>query len=145
MQKESRSWRKRVAFVSPPLSLPLFSEGSPRSPLKRHGSIFFFFSSTKWQPCCRQAAWQSSGCVCASAEGTGEPPRPPSFFLVPAPLTPGVARRAPVRRGSGSRLSRLNGDLPCGLKSKGSCHRNAQVCPPLSLPSFVACVAHLTR
>lgn len=126
MQKESRSWRKRVAFVSPP-SLPLFSEGSPRSPLKRHGSIFFFLH--------KMAAVLSAGslavqrlCVCERGGNGGASPSS-FFFLVPAPLTPGVARRAPVRRGSGSRLARLNGDLPCGLKSKGSCHRNAQVSP----------------
>lgn len=89
----------------------------------------FFFSSTKWQPCCRQPG--SPAAVCERG-GDGGSLR---SLLVPAPHTGELARAV---LGWRSWLVAVTGGQPCGLNSKGSCHRNAQVSPQ-------ACVAHLTQ
>lgn len=79
-----------------------------------------FFSSTKWQPCCRQPG--SPAAVCAEGRGVSGP----SLFPL---CTPAALRTVVVVFSETSRFVLVTGDQPCGLKSKRSCHRNAQVSP----------------
>lgn len=96
----------------------------PHSPLNRYGLFFLHKMAAVLS-----AAWQSSRCLCARRDG--ESPVPPhsrsahrqlAVLLFWLDILP---------------CSRTD-DPPCGLKSKRSCHRNAQVSP-------IARVAHLTQ
>lgn len=110
--KDLGSWRKRTGyrFYLPPFRRKLCS------PLNRHG----FFSSTKWQPCCRQPGSPAALCERGGTGGASS-----SLFPQRTP----ACSPCSCCFGWRSCLAPAKDDQSCGLKSKRGCHRNAQLSP----------------
>ena len=121
-------WEARVNYPDT-VFIRLLSKETPQ-PVEPIRAFFFFFFFLHKMAAVLSAAWQSSGCLWAR-RGRGSL----RSLLVPAPHTGELVRAV---LGWRSWLVSVTGGQPCGLNSKGSCHRNAQVSPQ-------ACVAHLTQ